>query len=93
MTASRTNAKFGALHAFYAQPKQALGNADNLRQHACKWAFRAYQSGIAENSIRAEKSKGTPRHFPYRGRRKESKYPEEFPQKSEGTFSTPLNAL
>ena len=60
ITASRTNAKFGALRAFYAQSKQALGNADNLRQHACKGAFWAYRSGIAETLIRAEKSKGTP---------------------------------
>ena len=62
---------------------QALGNADNLRQHACKGAFIAYQSGIAEPRSVAEKSKGTPRHFSYRWRRKDSKCPEEFPQKSE----------
>ena len=52
ITATCTNAKFGALHAFYAQSKQALGNADNLRQHACKGAFWAYRSGIAEPPIR-----------------------------------------
>ena len=65
ITASRTNAKFGALHAFYAQPEQELGNAYNLRQHACQGAFWACQSGIAETPIRAEKSKGTPWHFSY----------------------------
>ena len=52
IAASRSNAKFGALHAFYAQPKQALDNANNLRQHACKGAFWAYRSGIAETPIR-----------------------------------------
>ena len=51
ITASRTNAKFGALHAFYAQPKQALDNANNLHQHAYKGAFWAYRSGIAETLI------------------------------------------
>ena len=52
ITASRTNAKFGALHAFYAQSKQALDNANNLRQHACKGAFWAHRSGIAKTPIR-----------------------------------------
>ena len=52
ITASRSNAKFGALHAFYAQSKQALDNANNLRQHACKGEFWAYRSGIAKTPIR-----------------------------------------
>ena len=68
ITASRSNAKFGVLHAFYAQPKQALGNAANLRQHACKGAFRAYWSGIAETSNPGLKNqKVLPGTFPIEG--------------------------